>query len=78
MTLRIAVIGAGVMGGDHAKIIAQNIPGASLHVLCDADHKRAVALGETLGADDVATDALETVTRTDVDAVIIASPDISP
>ena len=75
MTLRIAVIGAGVMGGDHAKIIAQNIPGASLHVLCDADHKRAVALGETLGADDVANDALETVTRTDVDAVIIASPD---
>jgi myo-inositol 2-dehydrogenase/D-chiro-inositol 1-dehydrogenase len=75
MTVRVAVIGAGVMGADHARIIAGDIPGARLQVLCDADTSRARSVGEALGAGDIVTDPLATVTRGDVDAVLIASPD---
>lgn len=75
MTVRVAVIGAGVMGADHARIIAGDIPGARLQVLCDADPQRARSVGEALGAGDIVTDALAAVTRVDVDAVLIASPD---
>ena len=35
MTLRIAVIGAGLMGSDHARIIADDLPGTTLQVVCD-------------------------------------------
>lgn len=41
MTIRIAVIGAGVMGADHARILAEDLPGAALQVVCDADADRA-------------------------------------
>ncbi|MEK1892135.1 MAG: myo-inositol 2-dehydrogenase, partial [Rhizobium sp.] len=37
MTIRIAVIGAGLMGADHARIVAEDLPGASLQVVCDMD-----------------------------------------
>ena len=30
MTIRIAVIGAGIMGADHARIVAEDLPGADL------------------------------------------------
>jgi len=44
MTQRIAVIGAGLMGADHARIVAQDLPGAVLQVVCDLD--RLIALWE--------------------------------
>ncbi|MEP2030263.1 MAG: Gfo/Idh/MocA family oxidoreductase [Paracoccaceae bacterium] len=75
MTVRVAVIGAGVMGADHASIIAHDISDARLQVLCDASEARARAVGETCEAKDIATDPLATITRKDVDAVLIASPD---
>jgi myo-inositol 2-dehydrogenase / D-chiro-inositol 1-dehydrogenase len=41
MTIRIAVIGAGLMGADHAKIVAEDMPGVRLQVVCDMDAGRA-------------------------------------
>ena len=41
MTLRIGIIGAGIMGADHARIFAEEVPGTSLQVICDADQARA-------------------------------------
>lgn len=74
MDIRIAVIGAGIMGADHARIIAQELSGAVLQVVCDKSTERAQAIAEAFGA-EVCDDPLATIARDDVDAVLIASPD---
>ena len=75
MNIRIAVIGAGIMGADHASIIANDLPGATLQVVCDPSIERATAVADATGAVHVVADPMAAVTRADVDAVIIASPD---
>lgn len=75
MTLRIAIIGAGIMGADHAKIVASDLPGAALQVVCDASLERARQVADAWGAADVSTDPLAAIARPDVDAVLVASPD---
>jgi myo-inositol 2-dehydrogenase / D-chiro-inositol 1-dehydrogenase len=75
MNVKIALIGAGVMGADHARIVTEDLPGASLQVVCDASADRARSVADQYGAADVTTDAQATVARHDVDAVIVASPD---
>lgn len=77
MTLRIAVIGAGLMGADHAKIVAEDLPGATLQVVCDMDAARARRVADAHGAADAATDPEAVIARPDVDAVIVASPDFT-
>lgn len=75
MTVRVAIIGAGIMGADHAAILGGDIPGATLQLVCDADAGRAAKVAEACGAHDAATDPLDAIARRDVDAVLIASPD---
>ena len=75
MSVRLAVIGAGVMGADHARIVAEDLPGAVLQVVCDADAARARMVADRTGAQDARTDAAAAIARPDVDAVIVASPD---
>jgi myo-inositol 2-dehydrogenase / D-chiro-inositol 1-dehydrogenase len=41
MNVRLALMSAGIMGADHACIFAAEIPGATLHFICDADQFRA-------------------------------------
>lgn len=77
MTIRLAVIGAGLMGEDHAKIVAQELPGARLQVICDPDSDRAAQVARRCGAQDAASDPEAVIARPDVDAVIIASPDFT-
>ena len=76
MTIRIAVIGAGIMGADHARIVAEELPGATLQVVCDMDAARAASVAGQYGAQS-ATDPEATIGRDDVDAVIVASPDFT-
>lgn len=75
MSIRVGVIGAGIMGGDHARIIAEDLPGAVLQVVCDAAEDRARRVADAFGAVDLATDPHSVIARPDVDAVLIASPD---
>lgn len=75
MTVRVAVIGAGIMGADHAAIFAQELRGSALQVVCDISDVTARQVADVCGAIDVSTDAIATIKRDDVDAVVVASPD---
>ena len=77
MTIKLAVIGAGIMGADHARIVAEDLPGATLQVVCDMDEARARKVAEAYGAADVATIPEAVIGREDVYAVIVASPDVT-
>jgi len=75
VTIRVAVIGAGIMGADHARIIATELPGAELRWICDADEARARSVADATGARHVSKDPLAAIEADHVDAVLIASPD---
>ncbi len=74
---RVAIIGAGLMGEDHARIVSNDLPGATLQVVCDKDAARAKRTADAFGAKDVSDDPEATLARADVDAVIVASPDFT-
>ncbi len=65
------------MGADHARIVAEDLPGAALQVVCDMDAERARKVADETGAKDVADDPAMVISRVDVDAVIVASPDFT-
>ncbi len=75
MSVRIGLIGAGIMGADHARIFAEEVPGTSLQVICDADQARAKSVAEATGAHGIASDPLAVIDDKSVDAVVIAAPD---
>lgn len=72
MPVRVGVIGAGIMGADHARNIAENIGGASLAGVADIDAARAREHAHGGFSTD---NALELINHPDVDAVLIASHD---
>lgn len=71
-SIGVGVIGTGVMGGEHARLIRCETPGAHLAGVfdADADRARAAAAGATIFADP-----LSLIASDRVQAVIIASPD---
>lgn len=75
MSVRVGIIGVGVMGADHARMLASHVPGAVLQAVQDADAARAKAVADETGARSVAADAFALVRDPNVDAVLIASPD---
>jgi myo-inositol 2-dehydrogenase/D-chiro-inositol 1-dehydrogenase len=75
MSLGIGIIGAGIMGADHARTIAGHVPGAHVAALSDIDATRAASVGAETGARRVLTDAFAVIADPGVDAVIVASPD---
>lgn len=77
MTVRLAIIGAGIMGADHARIFAEELPGSQISVIADLSEERARAVADEFGIADVSTDPNSIATRDDIDAVVIASPDFT-
>jgi myo-inositol 2-dehydrogenase / D-chiro-inositol 1-dehydrogenase len=75
VTVRIGIIGAGIMGADHARIFAEDVSGASVQVICDADQMRAKSVADAMNAKTIASDPLAVINDSAVDAVVIATPD---
>ena len=75
MVLGVGIIGAGVMGGDHARVLAGSVRGAEVRAIADADAARAGAVSKANGIARTHTDALALIADPAIDAVLIASPD---
>ena len=75
MSIGIGVIGAGVMGADHARSVATALGGAHLAALSDADADRAARVATETGAARRHADGMALIADPSVDAVLIASPD---
>ncbi|MDO5611920.1 MAG: Gfo/Idh/MocA family oxidoreductase [Paracoccus sp. (in: a-proteobacteria)] len=72
MSLAVGVIGAGVMGGFHARLFAEEISGARLVAVSDPDPARATAAA--YGA-QLFDDGLALIESDAVEAVVVAAPD---
>src|SRR5690606_28498644 len=75
MAVKVGIVGAGVMGADHARILATSVAGAELMAVSDPDSARRNALAADLGIKASYGDAMELIADPDVTAVIVASPD---
>jgi len=72
--VRVGLVGAGVMGRDHAMTLARSVPGAALVTVTDPDPDRAAEVAAATGC-RVAVDADALLGDPGVDAVLVASPD---
>ena len=72
--LRIAVVGAGMMGGDHIARITRRISGASVAAIVEPDAARAHAAAANAPGAVVRADIRDALDHDDLDAVLIATP----
>jgi len=77
MTVRVGVIGTGVMGAEHARLLDREVSGAEVCAVFDVDAGRAAATAAGLRSARVLTDPIELIGHQQVDAVVIASVDAS-
>jgi myo-inositol 2-dehydrogenase/D-chiro-inositol 1-dehydrogenase len=73
--VRVGVIGTGVMGTDHARLLAGAVSGAALTAVYDVDEQRAAAVADAVAQARVLHDPLELIHDDAVDAVLVASSD---
>lgn len=74
VTVRVGVIGAGIMGADHANTVHRKLSGAELVAVTDVDGSRAQSVADATGA-AVPVDGFALIDDPSVDAVVIASHD---
>ncbi|HEY5877863.1 MAG TPA: Gfo/Idh/MocA family oxidoreductase [Nakamurella sp.] len=74
MTVRVGVVGAGIMGADHANTVHRKLSGAELVAVTDVDAARARVVAEVTGS-AVLPDGRALIDDPAVDAVVIASHD---
>ena len=70
-TLRVGVVGVGVMGSNHARVLSE-LPGVKLVGVADTDRKRCEQVANTLGC--ASFNDADALMREGVDAVTIAAP----
>ena len=74
MNVRVGIVGVGVMGADHARILHSGVAGATLAAVQDADPDRAAAVASACDVRQFGS-AAELIADPAIDAVLIASPD---
>jgi myo-inositol 2-dehydrogenase/D-chiro-inositol 1-dehydrogenase len=74
-TVRVGVIGTGVMGTDHALMLGRVVAGASLSAVFDVDGERAAAVAGSVPGTRVLADPIGLIGDDAVDAVLVASSD---
>lgn len=72
MTIRVGVIGAGVMGGEHARLMREELRGVELAAVADQNIE---AAGAAAGSGAAYRNGEELVADPQVEAVLVASPD---
>ena len=75
MTVRVGVIGAGIMGADHANILHRMVSGARVSMVADVDLARAQAVTGSIPGGRASADGFAVIADDSVDAVLIASHD---
>jgi len=73
MTLRIGVIGCGMIGTDHIKTLTTAVSGVVVSAVSDADATRASRAARVAGGARVVADPDELIVDPEVDAVLVAS-----
>jgi myo-inositol 2-dehydrogenase / D-chiro-inositol 1-dehydrogenase len=75
MTVRVGIIGTGVMGADHARTLATCVAGARVAAVFDVDTERAEEVAAGVSGAVAHADPMDLVGAADVDAVLVASSD---
>jgi myo-inositol 2-dehydrogenase/D-chiro-inositol 1-dehydrogenase len=73
--VRVGIIGTGVMGADHARLLHGAVSGASLTALFDVDRERAAVVASGAPGARVMADPHDLIRDSEVDAVLVASSD---
>lgn len=72
--LKLASVGLGRLGYEHAKNLATLLPGCTLHAICDVDEERLHTVAEELQVPCTYTDFAQMCANPDIDGVVIVSP----
>ena len=72
---RIGIIGVGIMGSDHARLLTEAVSGAVVRGVFDLDPARATTVAAASRGARVFTDPHTLIADDDIDAVLIASSD---
>jgi myo-inositol 2-dehydrogenase/D-chiro-inositol 1-dehydrogenase len=75
MTIRVGIIGTGVMGADHARLLTGAVSGATVSAVFDVDRERAATVADASARARVLADPIELIGDGAVDAVLVASSD---
>jgi myo-inositol 2-dehydrogenase/D-chiro-inositol 1-dehydrogenase len=75
VTVKVGVVGTGVMGAHHVDTLHRHVSGAAVTAIADVDAARARAAAEAVPGVAVAADAAALIADPEVDAVVIASHD---
>jgi len=75
VTVRVGVVGTGIMGADHVKTLHRFVRGAAVTVVADVDRARAQAVAADVPGVRASEDASALIADAEVDAVVIASHD---
>jgi myo-inositol 2-dehydrogenase/D-chiro-inositol 1-dehydrogenase len=73
MTVRIGVVGVGLIGQDHIRRLTQVLAGSSVVAVADIDHARAEKVAAQVPGCTAALNGPSLIARDDVDAVVVAT-----